>query len=155
MKYLTTKVLTEEGKINFSVTYQDQPLVLSPAQVTATMINKIRKLIQREGFEKVDNMVLSVPSYYTEAERKALIDACKIADIPLSRLYNETSAISLSYGIFRKKELTKDPKNVVFIDLGHSKLSAFCTAFTNEKCEILAEAHARNVGCRNIDFELL
>lgn len=61
----------------------------------------------------------------------------------------------MSYGIFRRKDLTKDPKNVVFVDLGHSKLSAFCASFTNEKCSVLAEAHARNVGCRNIDWDLL
>jgi len=83
------------------------------------------------------------------------LDACKIADIKVTRLFNESSAVALSYGIFRKKLLTKDVKNVVFVDLGHSKLSAFCAGFTNEKCTVKAEAHARNVGCRNIDFSLL
>jgi len=51
--------------------------------------------------------------------------------------------------------LTKDCKNVVFVDMGHSKLSAFCAGFTNEKCTVKAEAHARNVGVRNIHFSLL
>jgi len=83
------------------------------------------------------------------------LDACKIADISVTRLFNETSAVALSYGIFRRKELSSTPKNVVFVDLGYSKLSAFCASFTNEKCTVLAEAHARNVGCRNIDWDLL
>jgi heat shock protein 4 len=73
----------------------------------------------------------------------------------VTRLFNETSAVALSYGIFRRSQLSKDPKNVVFVDLGNSKLSAFCASFTNEKCCILAEAHARNTGCRNIDWDLL
>lgn len=119
------------------------------------MLNKLRQLIQKEGFEKVNDIVLSVPSYFTEQERKALLDACKIADLSVSRLFNESSALALSYGIFRRQELSATAKNVVFIDLGHSKLSAFCAGFTNQKCTVLAEEHARDIGCRNIDWDLL
>lgn len=130
-------------------------MTLSPVQVTASMINKIRALIVREGFDKVNELVISVPGYYTEQERKALLDACKVADINVTRLFNESSAVALSYGIFRRKDLSATAKNVVFVDLGHSKLSAFCGTFTNEKCGILAETFSRQVGCRNIDWELL
>lgn len=73
----------------------------------------------------------------------------------MTRLFNETSAVALSYGIFRRKELSTTPKFVVFVDLGYSKLSAFCASFTNEKCAIVAESHARNIGCRNMDWDLL
>lgn len=83
-------------------------------------------------------------------ERKALLDACKIAEISVTRLFNESSAVALSYGIFRKQDLTASPKVVIFVDLGHSKMSAYCAQFTNEKCQILAEKHAKNVGCRNM-----
>ena len=79
-----------------------------------------------------------------------MLDACKIAEISVSRLFNESSAVALSYGMFRKSELTSTPKNIIFVDFGHSKLSAYCASFTKEKCQILAESHARNVGCRNI-----
>jgi heat shock protein 4 len=51
--------------------------------------------------------------------------------------------------------LNATPKNIIFVDMGHSKLSVFCSAFTKDKCTILAEAHARNTGCRNIDWSLL
>lgn len=149
------KTNTDNDEIGFQVNYLGKPLKVSPVQVTATMLNKLRQLIQREGFDKVNDIVLSVPSYFTEQERKALLDACKIADISVSRLFNETSALSLSYGIFRRQELSATAKNVVFIDLGHSKLSAFCASFTNQKCQVLAEQHARDIGCRNIDWDLL
>lgn len=52
---------------------------------------------------------------------------------------NENAAVCLGYGIFRKKELDeKVKKNVVFVDFGHSKTSAWCAAFTKEKFKILA-----------------
>ena len=44
---------------------------------------------------------------------------------------NESSAISLNYGLFRKNELDPiNPRNVIFIDFGHSKTSIFLTSFT-------------------------
>ena len=98
------------------------------------MLGKIQKQIINEGFDKANDMVISVPSYYNEKERKAMLDACKIAEINAVKLFNESSAVALSYGIFRRKDLTSTAKNVVFIDLGHSKLSAYCAAFTSDKC---------------------
>ena len=77
--------------------------------------------------------MISVPSYYTERERKALLDSCKIAEISVPRLFNESSAVALSYGIFRRNELTTTAKNILFVDFGHSKMSAYCAAFTKDK----------------------
>lgn len=100
-------------------------------------------------------MVLSVPNYYTEQERKALLDAARIAEIKVLNLINESSAISLSYALFRKAELTDQPRNVVFVDFGHSKLSAFCASFTKTKGKIIAEVSERNLGCRDFDWAML
>jgi len=70
---------------------------------------------------------------------------------------NETSAISLSYGLFRKGELgdVNNPRNVIFVDFGHSKLSAFIGTFTKENCKVMAQVHERNLGIRDIDWLLL
>ena len=53
----------------------------------------------------------------------------------MPRIINEPAAISLGYGIFRRSDFidNDNTKNVVFVDLGHSKLSAFVTSFTKEK----------------------
>ena len=64
------------------------------------------------------------------------MDSCRIAEIKVLRLLNENNAISLIYGLPRRNEL-KD-KHVVFVDIGHSKLSAFCAHFKNDKCVIVA-----------------
>lgn len=96
------------------------------------MIGELRRIISHN---EIDNKeaVLSVPSYFTEVERKALLDACKIADLKVTRIISESSAVTLSYGLFRKKELpekSKGARNVVFVDFGHSKLSAYVSSFT-------------------------
>lgn len=49
--------------------------------------------------------MVSVPSYFTLEERQAIIDSAAIAGIKITRLYNESSANVMNYGIFRKTEL--------------------------------------------------
>lgn len=96
-----------------------------------------------------------MPSYYTEQERKALLDACKIAEVNNLRFLNENAAVCLGYGIFRKAELDATvAKNVIFVDFGHSKTSAYCASFTKEKFKILAQSDERNLGARDIDWIL-
>ena len=67
------------------------------------MLGKIQKQIINEGFDKANDMVISVPSYYNEKERKAVLDACKIAEINAVKLINKSFAVALSYGFFRKR----------------------------------------------------
>lgn len=103
------------------------------------MLGEIRKIV---AFNQVDNKeaVISCPSYFTEKERKALLDAAKIAKLKVTRVISEASAVTLSYGLFRKVDLPekeKEARNVVFVDFGHSKLSAFVSSFTKEKCKVL------------------
>lgn len=156
-KWLTVNTeLNENGKTLFEVNYEGQKQSLTPEQLTATMLNKLKSIINLNEINfAASNCVISVPSYYTEQERKALLDACRIAEFPLERLINETSAIAVSYGLFRKKDLDKEnPRHVVFVDLGHSKMSAFVGSFLQEKAKIVAQVNDRNLGARNIDWNV-
>jgi heat shock protein 4 len=145
----------DHGKLHFQVSYQGTSETFVAEQVVGAFINKLRNIIQINKL--ADNeAVLSVPSYYTQIERKALLDAAKIAQLQVTRLLNESTAVALDYGIFRKNDLDpKVPKNVLFIDFGHSKLSTFAYSFTKEKMTELAQHHERNLGCRDIDYLLL
>lgn len=98
-------------------------------------------------------IVISVPSYFTQAEKKAVLAAAEIADLKNVRLVSEAVATGLDYGGFKKNEMG-DGKNVLFIDFGHSKLSASLVRFTETNMEILAEKHNRNLGCRDIDMKV-
>ena len=72
------------------------------------------------------------------------------------RLFNEESAIATSYGLFRKKEFNeKYIRTVVFVDLGHSKLTAFAADFTTSKAKIKSQVYNRNLGTRDFDWFVL
>ena len=53
---------------------------------------------------RMSDVVVSVPVYFTDAQRRAMENAAQIADIPLVKLMNEPTAACLSYGLFRNNE---------------------------------------------------
>lgn len=84
------------------------------------------------------------------------MDAASIAGIKLLRVYNESSANVMNYGIFRKGDLVDDkPRLVAFVDFGFSKTSVFLANIWKNKAEILYEKNDRNLGVRNLDKNLL
>lgn len=124
-------------------------------QVVAAYLGKLRDIIAANKLANTE-AVLSVPSYYTQIERKALMDAARIAELNVTRLLNECTAVALDYGIFRKNDLdAKNARHILFVDFGHCKLSAFAYSFTKEKMAMEAQIHERNLGCRDIDYILL
>merc|ERR1712070_727990 len=94
-------------------------------------------------------MVLSVPSYASNAERQAYLDAAEIAGIKCIRLINESTATALTYGFFRKNDLDKDKdRKVAFVDFGHSKLTITYASFKPGKMKILGTPSNKNLGAR-------
>lgn len=84
------------------------------------------------------------------------MDSASIAGIKISRIYNESSANVMNYGIFRKSDLVDDsPRLVAFVDFGHSKTSLFIANIWKNKAEILYEKNDKNLGVRNLDYNLL
>jgi len=154
-KYIFTPITrTDDNKIAFEVLSRGEKQRFLPEQAVAMMLSKVKENIHREGISAND-MVISVPSYYTEQERKALIDAAKIAKINVVKLMNESTAIAAGYGIFRKAEMSANPRNVVFIDFGHCSTSISLGSFTKDHTAIVSEIHERNLGTRDLDWRLL
>ncbi len=60
----------------------------------------------------------------------------------------------MTYGLLRKKELIEEDKarHVVFVDFGHSKLSAFVARITKDKASELAQVNDRHLGARDLDW---
>lgn len=96
--------------------------------------------------------MISVPSYFSNVERQGILDAAEIAGLKCIRLINDSTAIALNYGFFRKADLPdKDARNVVFVDLGHSKTTITIASFLKGKTRIVIHKSDRNLGARNMD----
>lgn len=154
-KFIYNKLATlPDNRVGFSVTYQGEAKTLLPEQVVAAMLTKLKDIVHKNEIGHND-FVLTCPSYFTEQERRALLDAAKLADVNVVRLLNEHSAISLAYGIFRKAELDTNPRNVLFVDIGHASTSVFLSSFTKEKVTIVDQYHERHLGARDLDWIVL
>jgi len=154
LKHLPYKVTPkEDGSIGIQVNYMDEVHTFTPEQITAMLFTKLKDVSEQALKTKVNDCVISVPSYFTNAERRALLSAAQIAGLNTLKLMNETTATALSYGIY-KQDLPnpeEKPRNVIFVDCGHSSLQVSACAFNKGKLKMLASACDPHLGGRDID----
>lgn len=144
------------GYVGVEVTYQDEPTVFSMEQVLAMLLTKLKSVTEVNLQKTVYDCVVSVPCFYTDVERRSMIQATEIANLNCLRLMSDTTAISLSYGIYKQDlpNLEEKPRNVVFVDMGHSSLQVCAVAFNKGKLKVLATAFDPFLGGRNFDRAL-
>jgi len=77
---------------------------LSPQEVSAKVLQKLKKAAEDYLGEKVTEAVITVPAYFNDAQRQATKDAGKIAGLEVKRIVNEPTAAALAYGLDKKKD---------------------------------------------------
>lgn len=146
---------TPNGSIGIRVNYMDEEHVFSPEQITAMLFTKLKVDATAALQTQIYDCVITVPSYFTNAQRKALLDAAGIAGLNCLRLVNETTATALSYGFYKQDLPPPEEKsrNVIFVDFGHSAIQISACAFNKGKLKMLAAA-SDLVGGRDVDLML-
>ena len=76
----------------------------SPPQISAFILQKLKKAAEDYLGEKVEKAVITVPAYFNDAQRKATKDAGTIAGLDVVRIINEPTAAALAYGLDKKKD---------------------------------------------------
>jgi heat shock protein 4 len=150
-KFVTFKVVTgKNNKLEFPVTHQGEAHNFNIEQVLALYLVKLKEFYQLAGH--VCEGVFTCPSYFSNVERQGLKDAIEIAGIKCFRIINESTAIALNYGYFRRKDFTNEnPRTVAFIDFGHSKTTITMARFTVDTVTIISHISDRNLGGRDFD----
>ncbi|KAM4544833.1 heat shock 70 kDa protein 4a [Odontesthes bonariensis] len=141
------------GCTGIKVMYMEEERVFSIEQVTGMLLTKLKETAESALKKPVVDCVISVPSYFTDAERRSVMDAAQIAGLNCLRLMNETTAVTLAYGIY-KQDLPapeEKPRIVVFVDLGHSGYQVSVCAFNKGKLKILASAFDSGLGGKDFD----
>jgi len=144
------------NSILIQANYMGETSTFTPEQITAMLFTKLKDAGEAELKKKICDCVISVPTYYTDQQRRKLLEASAMANLNCLKLMNETTAVALSYGIY-KQDLPnpeEKPRHVVFIDFGHSSLQASVVAFHKGKLKMLATACDPDIGGRNFDLRL-
>uniref|UniRef100_A0A2K6LDM1 Heat shock protein 105 kDa n=1 Tax=Rhinopithecus bieti TaxID=61621 RepID=A0A2K6LDM1_RHIBE len=98
-----------------------------------------------------------VPSFFTDAERRSVLDAAQIVGLNCLRLMNDMTAVALNYGIYKQDlpSLDEKPRIVVFVDMGHSAFQVSACAFNKGKLKVLGTAFDPFLGGKNFDEKLV
>ncbi|HLE10494.1 MAG: molecular chaperone DnaK [Bdellovibrionales bacterium RIFOXYD12_FULL_39_22] len=86
---------------------------MSPQEISAKVLEKLKKAAEDYLGEKVTEAVITVPAYFNDAQRQATKDAGRIAGLDVKRIINEPTAAALAYGLDSKKD-----QNIAVFDLG-------------------------------------
>ena len=85
----------------------------APPEISASVLQKMKKTAEDYLGESVSDAVITVPAYFDDSQRQATKDAGKIAGLNVLRIINEPTAAALAYGLDRKKE-----EKIAVFDLG-------------------------------------
>ena len=122
----------------------------SPPEISALILQKLRKAAEDYLGEKVTDAVITVPAYFNDAQRQATKDAGKIAGLDVKRIINEPTAAALAYGLDKKKEET-----ISVYDFGGGTFDISILEVGDGVIEVKATNGDTHLGGDNIDQRLV
>ncbi|ELP89264.1 heat shock 70 kDa protein, putative [Entamoeba invadens IP1] len=144
-------VKLEDGMVGLKVMLRGEEVVFRTEQIIAMLLVQVKKFTEEFTNDVFTECVISVPGYFTENQRRAMLDAAKIAGINCLRLMNEHTATALAYGIYKNDLSEKDVRNVCIIDCGHSNTTCSIIGLFKAKMKVLAVDYDWKFGGRDYD----
>ncbi|XP_014833463.1 PREDICTED: hypoxia up-regulated protein 1 isoform X4 [Poecilia mexicana] len=105
----------------------------SPEELLGMMLNYSRGLAQDFAEQPIKDTVITVPAFFNQAERRAVLHAAQMADLKVLQLINDNTAVALNYGVFRRKDIDSTAQNVMFYDMGSGSTTATIVSYQTVK----------------------
>ncbi|KAM4064737.1 hsp70 protein [Hirsutella rhossiliensis] len=156
-QYMTAPLVDINGQVGAEVSYLGNKERFTATQLVAMYLSKIKQTAANELKLPVSDLCMSVPAWFTDVQRRALLDAAEIAGLKLLRLMNDTTAAALGWGI-TKLDLPgpeERPRRVCFVDVGHSNYTCSVVEFKKGELAVKATAWDRHFGGRDFDKALV
>jgi endoplasmic reticulum chaperone BiP len=149
-KYVPYKIVSKSGKPYVSVETPQGVKELSPEEVSAMILVKMKEVAEAYLGKEVKYAVVTVPAYFNDAQRTATKDAGLIAGLDVLRIINEPTAAAIAYGLDKKS----GEKNIVVFDLGGGTFDVSLLTIDNGVFEVVATAGDTHLGGEDFDQRL-
>ncbi|HBR29558.1 MAG TPA: molecular chaperone DnaK [Firmicutes bacterium] len=133
-------------KMGTNHTVQIQGKKYTPPEIAAMILQKLKTDAESFLGEEVTDAVITVPAYFSDAQRQATKDAGKIAGLNVQRIINEPTAAALAYGV--NKEIQQ---KIMVYDLGGGTFDVSILDINHDVIEVLATAGNNHLGGDDFD----
>ncbi len=122
----------------------------SPQEISAMILQKLKKDAEEYLGEAVEQAVITVPAYFSDAQRQATKDAGKIAGLKVERIINEPTAAALAYGLDKSQS-----QKIMVYDLGGGTFDVSIIEIGDGVVEVLATAGDNHLGGDDFDARIV
>ncbi len=134
----------------FAVTENGQEKIVTPEEVSAAILGKLKKVAEDYLGQEVTRAVITVPAYFNDSQRQATKDAGKIAGLQVERIINEPTAAALAYGFDKNQE-----QKIAVYDLGGGTFDISVLEVGDNVVEVKATNGDTQLGGDNFDEAIL
>ncbi|KAL8807745.1 MAG: hypothetical protein Q9182_000556 [Xanthomendoza sp. 2 TL-2023] len=155
--FISAPLVDMKGQVGAEVNYLGNKEQFTATQLVSMFLSKVKATASAELRLPVSDIVISVPPWFTDVQRRNILDAAEIAGLKLLRLINDTTATALGYGITKLDLPTAEekPKRVAFVDIGHSNYACSIVEFKKGELAVKSTAYDRHFGGRDFDKALV
>jgi L1 cell adhesion molecule like protein len=151
IKHMSAEVVNKNNKPYFRVTHKGEQKDISPEEISAMILTKMKEIAEAYVGEEVKDCVITVPAYFNDQCRQATKDAGAIAGLNVLRIINEPTAAAIAYGLDKKGKET----NVLIFDFGGGTFDVSLLSIEDGVFEVKATAGDTHLGGEDIDHLMM